>query len=152
MTRTQYIAQLRAAVKARRITPRAAASLLARADAAHRPKPKPRPTTLPRVSAAAGPQRNPIVAVASNPLVRGGLDAIGTAFGDPALGEEVAQAVGVVVGVVDALPGVGAVLDSILGGGATYTPQERAANSAAFAAGYVAPRLVVPPGQRTFAD
>jgi len=76
-----------------------------------------------------------VSAVTKNPLVQGGLDVVGSAFGDPELGQEVSSAVAtvaqvapVVVDVVsDVVGGIGSAISSIFGGGGPDALQKQIA-------------------------
>lgn len=134
MTRKHYIAQLGAAVRARRLTAKQASAVLAKADAAHRPVLRKRPTM-------SGPPRpstlgSDIASVARNPFVRAGADAIGTAFGDPQLGEQVAAVASVLAVPINAIAG-------LADGSVYYSPAELAANAAAVVAGMTPDRRPV---------
>jgi hypothetical protein len=93
------------------------------------PAARPTPLGLPPLSASSGQPvdqvvANKISAIASNPLVQGGLDGLGAALGDPDLGGQVSTGAKVVANVVVPVVNfIGDALGGLFGGGGNVTPQ-----------------------------
>lgn len=81
----------------------------AKADAKKKPPARPGPSTVRQVEGT-------IHDIANNPLVQGGLDAAGSIFGDPELGQQVAQGVNTAIGVVNALGDILPAVGDFIGG------------------------------------
>lgn len=86
-----------------------------------------------------------IAAVARNPLVQAGADAVGSAFGDPELGQQIAGVASVLAVPIN-------MIADLADGSVYYSPEQVALNQQLVAAGDTGFRPIAVPGQRVLRD